>query len=114
MVNNKEICIKCRYKLRNDNNEYFGEINYRNGTLINFSTQNYNFSISKGENLLCLSDENKYILLCNNQYSENYLSIVAGFDCLIEGFNIPKQTKNLKFKKVRFSFPYINDFFYRS
>ena len=111
MVDNKEVFIKCRYKLPNDNNEYCGEIQYRNGTLINFSTLNYNFSISKGENLLCLSDENKYILLCNNKYSESYSSNVAGFDCLIEGFNIPKQTENLKFQKVRFSFPYINDFF---
>lgn len=111
MVDNKEVFIKCRYKLPNDNNEYCGEIQYRNGTLINFSTLNYNFSISKGENLLCLSDENKYILLCNNKYSESYSSNVAGFDCLIEGFDIPKQTENLKFQKVRFSFPYINDFF---
>lgn len=111
MEDDKEINIKCRYKLPQDDKEYFGEINYKNGTLINFSTQNYNFSISKGENLLCLSNENKYILLCNNQYYESYFSKIAGFDCLVKGFNFPEQTTNLKFKKIRFSFPYINDFF---
>ena len=111
MEDNKEINIKCRYKLPQDDKEYLGCVNYKNGTLINFSTENNNFSISKGENLLCLSDENKYLLLCNNKYCESYFSKIAGFDCLIEGFNLPEQTINLKFKKIYFSFPYINDFF---
>lgn len=103
--------IKCRYKLPNDNKEYSGEIAYRNGTFINFSTNNPKFHIDEQGHLLCVSDENEILLLWRNKYFEDRIIRCAGFDCLIKGLNDEIPPDMLKFKKICFSFPYINDFF---
>lgn len=108
--NNTE--ITCRYESPNDSKVYVGKISYRNGTLINFETQNYEFLLSEKDNLLCYTDGEGFLILWNNKYFNNGLYATAGFDCLIRGFKEKRITpRDLKFKKIRFSFPYINDFF---
>lgn len=107
--NNTE--ITCRYESPNDSKVYVGKISYRNGTLINFETQNYEFLLSEKDNLLCYTDGEGFLILWNNKYFNNGLYATAGFDCLIRGFKEKRITpRDLKFKKIRFSFPYINDF----
>ena len=106
-----KIEIQCKYISPSDSKEYNGKISYRNGTLINFESKNYELSLSEKSNLICSSNEEGYLLLWNNIYFNNGLLVTAGFDCLIKGLKNVIDANNLKFKKIRFSFPYINDFF---
>ena len=103
--------IECKYNLPNDEKLYFGKIEYRNGILIHFLTDNYKLGINKADNFVCSSLDNEIMLLYNNQFCDNNFHIMAGFDSLIKGFKTIEQTKELKFKKINFSFPCINEFF---
>lgn len=111
IYNDKNTIITCRYESPIDLKLYSGKISYRNGTLINFETKNYELSLSENDNLLCHSDDYGYLILWNNKYFNNGLYITAGFDCLIKGLDKIINPNDLKFKRIRFSFPYINDFF---
>ena len=112
MTNKKELTsIECKYNLPNDEKLYFGKIEYRNGILINFTTQNANVNFNKNDNFICNSLDNDILLLWNNQFCDKNFGIVAGFDSLIKGFKNVEQIKELKFKKINFSFPCINEFF---
>ena len=94
-----KIEIQCKYISPSDSKEYSGKISYRNGTLINFESRNYEFSLSEKSNLICSSDEESYLLLWNNIYFNNGLLATAGFDCLITGLKNLIDPNSLKFKK---------------
>ena len=103
--------IECKYNLPNDEKLYFGKIEYRNGILIHFSTRNTKLSFNKNENFICHTLNNEILLLWNNVFYDMGLHFISGFDSLIKGFKCIEQINDLKFKKVNFSFPCINEFF---